>query len=113
MGHARASPGARHRARSLREPDGPAPMEAARTRDAPHCPRPDAVVSANAYETPAGDDQQARTVRLPLLGKGAVSAHPFEHPLAAQMDDKQHWPPTCFEEKQGTSPLLLPLRPRL
>jgi hypothetical protein len=29
------------------------------------------------------------------------------------MDDKQHWPPTCFEEKQGTSPLLLPLRPRL
>jgi hypothetical protein len=29
------------------------------------------------------------------------------------LDDKQHWPPTCFEEKQGTSPLLLPLRPRL
>ena len=28
-------------------------------------------------------------------------------------DDKQHWPPTCFEEKQGTSPLLLPLPPRL
>jgi ribonuclease HI len=32
---------------------------------------------------------------------------------ASALDDKQHWPPTCFEEKQGTSPLLLPLRPRL
>jgi hypothetical protein len=32
---------------------------------------------------------------------------------SAGLDDKQHWPPTCFEEKQATSPLLLPLRPRL
>jgi hypothetical protein len=33
--------------------------------------------------------------------------------VRSRTDDKQHWPPTCFEEKQGTSPLLLPLRPRL
>jgi hypothetical protein len=42
-------------------------------------------------------------------GEAAVVARPAT--LAS--DDKQHWPPTCFEEKQGTSPLLLPLRPRL
>ena len=41
-------------------------------------------------------------------GEAAVGARP-----TIASDDKQHWPPTCFEEKQGTSPLLLPLRPRL
>src|SRR5829696_2124226 len=48
-----------------------------------------------------------------LLGKGAVLPHRLARPLAVESDDKQHWPPTCFEEKQGTSPLLLPLRLRL
>jgi hypothetical protein len=38
------------------------------------------------------DDQQARRVRLPLLGKGAVSAHRFEHPLAAEMDESEQRP---------------------
>ena len=34
----------------------------------------------------------------------------FAADVVPAQDDKQHWPPTCFEEKQGTSPLLLPLR---
>jgi len=49
-------------------------------------------VSAEVRTTFAADDQQARRVRLPLLGKGAVSAHPFEHPLAAQMDETEQSP---------------------
>jgi hypothetical protein len=48
-----------------------------------------AVVCADAGEKPAGDDEQARRVRLPLLGKGAVVAHRFDQPLAAEMDDDQ------------------------
>jgi hypothetical protein len=44
--------------------------------------RLDAVVFHGAYETPAADDQQARSVRLSLLGKVAVSAHRFDQPLA-------------------------------
>jgi hypothetical protein len=35
----------------------------------------------------AWDDDQERTVRLLLLGKGAVLAHRFERPLAAAMDE--------------------------
>src|SRR4051795_6742259 len=66
-----------------------------------------------AWRALATDDEHERRVRLLLLSKGAVLAHWFDRPLAPEMDDKQHWPPTCFEEKQGTSPLLLPLRPRL
>jgi hypothetical protein len=33
------------------------------------------------------DDQQARKVRLLLLGKGVVSAHRIERPLAARLDE--------------------------
>ena len=50
---------------------------------------------------------------LPLVDESSGLRERLELVLAAPMDDKQHWPPTCFEEKQGTSPLLLPLRPRL
>jgi hypothetical protein len=35
------------------------------------------------------DDQQARKVRLLLLGKGVVSAHRIERPFAARSDDRQ------------------------
>src|SRR4051812_1698957 len=37
--------------------------------------------------TPATDDEQARALRLLLLAKGAVLAHPFERPLAAELDE--------------------------
>jgi hypothetical protein len=39
---------------------------------------------------PEMDDDQERRVRLLLLGKGAVLAHRFERPLAAELDDQQH-----------------------
>jgi hypothetical protein len=39
--------------------------------------------------TSAKDDQQERGVRLVLLGKGAVLAHGFDRPIAAQMDDTE------------------------
>jgi hypothetical protein len=35
------------------------------------------------------DGEQARRVRLPLLGKEAVSAHRFERRRAAGVDEKQ------------------------
>jgi hypothetical protein len=35
------------------------------------------------------DDERERRVTLLLLGKGAVLAHRFERPLAAEMDDDQ------------------------
>jgi hypothetical protein len=38
-------------------------------------------------ETPAPDDQQARKVRPLLLGKGVVSAHRIERPVAARLDE--------------------------
>jgi hypothetical protein len=38
------------------------------------------------------DDEQARRVRLLLHGKGVVSAHRIERPLAAGMDDEQQSP---------------------
>jgi hypothetical protein len=38
---------------------------------------------------PARDDEQARRVRLLLLGKGAVSAHRIERPFAAGMDETE------------------------
>jgi hypothetical protein len=37
--------------------------------------------------TPARDGEQARGLRLLLLGKGAVLAHRFERPLAAELDE--------------------------
>ena len=37
----------------------------------------------------AVDDEQERRARLPLLGKGAVLAHRFDHPLATAMDEGQ------------------------
>jgi hypothetical protein len=47
----------------------------------------DAVLLADASTTPAQDDQQARGVRLLLLGKGVVSAHRIERPFAARLDE--------------------------
>jgi hypothetical protein len=35
------------------------------------------------------DDDQERSGRLLLLGKGAVSAHRFDCPLAAEMDESR------------------------
>jgi hypothetical protein len=40
-------------------------------------------------ETLARDDDQERKLRLLLLGKGAVLAHRFERPLAAEMDESE------------------------
>jgi hypothetical protein len=40
-------------------------------------------------DVPTLDDQQARKVRLLLLGKGVVSAHRIERPFAARLDDEQ------------------------
>jgi hypothetical protein len=51
--------------------------------------RPDASARVPVHDAPARDDEQERRVRLLLLSKGAVLAHACEHPLAAQMDDKQ------------------------
>jgi hypothetical protein len=47
----------------------------------------DAVVSGDIGEMPATDDQRARKVKLLLLGKGVVSAHRIERPLAARLDE--------------------------
>ena len=49
----------------------------------------DGVGWPGASQPPATqlDDEQARELRLPLLGKGAVFAHQFERPLTAGMDD--------------------------
>jgi len=49
----------------------------------------DAVVGSEAYETTAADEEQARTVGLLLLGKGAVLAHGFDRPLAVEMDEDE------------------------
>ena len=38
------------------------------------------------------DDEQERRVRLLLLGKGAVLAHRFERPLAAELDEYEQRP---------------------
>jgi hypothetical protein len=40
-----------------------------------------------------GSDEQARGLRLLLLGKGAVFAHRFERSLAAEMDETQSCTP--------------------
>jgi hypothetical protein len=50
---------------------------------------PDAVVSAEAYYTPAADDDQERRGRLLLVGEAAVLAHRLALPLAAELDDQQ------------------------
>ena len=53
----------------------------------------------------ASDDEQARRVRLLLLGKvTAVLAHRFERPLAAELDESEQWP----TRGAGTCWLLLP-----
>src|SRR4051812_3256630 len=84
----------------------------------PHCEVEHAVLEvpvALVRTHPASAMSNERTVLLrttSFLRRGrwaAVGARPAT--LAS--DDKQHWPPTCFEEKQETSPLLLPLRTRL
>jgi hypothetical protein len=43
--------------------------------------------SQPASITPAADDEEERRVELLLLGKGAVSAHRFDRPRAAGLDD--------------------------
>jgi hypothetical protein len=42
-----------------------------------------------AEHTPASDEDQARSGRLLLLGKGAVLAHRLARPLAAESDEHQ------------------------
>jgi hypothetical protein len=47
----------------------------------------EASVYRDAGETPAQDDEEERRVGLLLLGKGAVSAHRFDWPRVAGLDD--------------------------
>jgi hypothetical protein len=47
----------------------------------------DAGTSARPQVALARDDEQARALRLLLLGKGAVFAHRFERSLTAEMDE--------------------------
>jgi hypothetical protein len=49
----------------------------------------DAVVCNHARQTTAPDDEEERRVGLLLLGKGAVLAHRFDRPLAAESDETQ------------------------
>ena len=49
----------------------------------------DAGVSCPAPDALAPDDEQARGLRLLLLGKGAVFAHRFERSLTAEMDEQE------------------------
>ena len=58
------------------------------TRQATGCSR-EAAVSAMPASPAAKDAEQARTVGLLLLGKGAVSAHGFVRPLAVEMDETE------------------------
>ena len=44
---------------------------------------------AEAHREPALHDDQKRTGRLLLLGKGAVPAHRLARPLAAESDDDE------------------------
>jgi hypothetical protein len=46
-------------------------------------------LESRAQPAPAQDDEEERRVRLMLLGKVAVLANRYEHPLAAEMDDDQ------------------------
>ena len=46
-------------------------------------------VSVGQPDTPAADDEHERRARLLLLGKAAVSAHRFDRPLAAEMDETE------------------------
>jgi hypothetical protein len=46
-------------------------------------------VPVAARDTLGTDDEQARGLRLLLLGKGADLAHRFERPLTAEMDDQR------------------------
>jgi hypothetical protein len=48
-----------------------------------------AKASQPASITPAADDEEERRAGLLLLGKGAVSAHRFDRPRAAGLDDDQ------------------------
>jgi hypothetical protein len=61
--------------------------------------------------TPASDDQQVRWPRLLLFGKGAVLAHRFERPLAAELDEYEQQPTRdaerdarCSFDKPASSP---------
>ena len=49
----------------------------------------DASVLSPLAQALGADDDQERKGRLLLLGKGAVLAHRFARPLAAELDDKQ------------------------
>jgi hypothetical protein len=51
------------------------------------CRRAQGGVSVEACETLEMDDEQARSVALLHLDKGAVLAHRFDRPLAAPSDD--------------------------
>jgi hypothetical protein len=53
----------------------------------------DATVSAGLQCTPAPDDEQARRVRLLVVSK-ELSAHQFDRPLAAGIDESEQRP-TC------------------
>ena len=52
--------------------------------------RAEASVAADLVHAP--DEEQERRVGLLLLGKGAVLAHGFDHPLAAEMDETEQSP---------------------
>ena len=59
------------------------------TPAAPAIRRCGCVSRQASWQAPAPDDEQERSVRLLLLGEGAVLAHRFDRPLAAEMDDDQ------------------------
>jgi hypothetical protein len=56
------------------------------TKAAMSAPRGDPPLTAEL------DDEQARRVRLLLLGKGVVSAHRIERPFAARLDESEQRP---------------------
>jgi hypothetical protein len=61
-------------------------------RDTAPALRPDASVQKRSPQAVVADDQQVCKVRLLLLGKGVVSVHRIERPLAARSDeDQQSW----------------------
>lgn len=61
------------------------------------------VAPATPPQTLAADDEQAHSVRLHLLGKGAVSAHRIDRPLAARLDEYEQGP------TRGRASLFAPL----
>jgi hypothetical protein len=65
------------------------PPSVRRTHDGAALFALDASVSRAARLTAGMDDEEERTVGLLLLGKGAVSAHRFDRPSAAGLDDRE------------------------